>query len=238
MSPARPFVSVLTPTRDRRLFIPQLLRQWRLQTWPLNQMELVVADDGDDPVADLLDGQPGVRYLPVAKMTLGAKRNLLCAEARGDILVHMDDDDHYPRRRVEHAVQTLLKSPCALAGSSEMLIYNLRQRVLYRSGPFGPLHGTNGTFAYKREYLQENRFDDAVSVRDEHLFTRGFSQPMVQLDPRQTIVCIQHMANTWDKSQTSMQDAGLALKDVVLDKEALRFYRYQLPRRLGLAADD
>lgn len=231
-----PFVSVLTPTRNRRVFIPQLLRHFRLQTYPLNRMELLVADDGDDAVADLLSGVPGVRYLRVEPMPLGAKRNLLCEQARGDILVHMDDDDHYPRQRVEHAVSRLQASDCMLAGSSEMYIYNLPAQTLYRSGPFGPTHATNGTFAYQRAYLDGHRFDDAVSVRDEHAFTNGFTSPMVQLDPRLTIVCIQHRANTWDKTQTSMQPAPLALKDLIADKEALRFYRYQLPKKLGLVA--
>lgn len=231
---ARPFVSVLVPTHDRRHFIPQLLRAWRLQSYPLDRMELVVVDDGDDPVGDLLDGLPGVRYLREERMPLGAKRNLLTREARGEVLVHMDDDDYYPRQRVEHAVQRLRDSGLQLAGASELYIYNLQMDVLLRSGPFGPFHGTNATLAYTRDYLADNRFDDAATTRDEHAFTRGFTQPMVQLDPRLTMLCIQHQANTWNKAQTTSRPADMSLKDFVKDKDALRFYRYQLPKKLGL----
>jgi len=227
-----PFVSVLTPTRNRRAFIPQLLRNYRSQSHPLDRMELVVADDGEDAVADLFKGVRGVKYLRVEPMPLGRKRNLLTAEARGEILVHMDDDDFYPRRRVEHAVERLMGSPHLLAGSSEMFIYDLFLDVVLRSGPFGPSHGTNGTLAYKREYLRENRFDDAAVIRDEQLFTRGFGNPMVQLDARATILCIQHQANTWNKNATSMQPTGLGLADFVDGKESLRFYRYQIRKRL------
>lgn len=227
-----PFISVLTPTRDRRVFIPQLLRNYRLQTYPLDRMELIIADDGTDQVADLVQGIAGVRYLRVEPMTLGAKRNLLTGEAQGEIMVHMDDDDYYPRQRVEHAVKTLLHSNYALAGSSEMYIYNLEREIIFRSGPFAEFHGTNGTFAYKREYLRDNRFADDAIIQDEQLFTRGFTNPMVQLNPLATILCIQHKANTWDKNLTAMQPTNLNLKDIISDKESLRFYRYQLKKRL------
>lgn len=227
-----PFVSVLTPTRNRRIFIPQLLRNYRLQSYPLNRMELVVADDGEDSVADLFRGIPGVKYLRVEPITLGAKRNLLTSEASGEILVHMDDDDYYPRNRVEHAVTRLMQSNRSLAGASEMYIYNLEQERIYVTGPFSDTHGTNGTFAYTREYLRDNRFADDAIIQDELAFTRGYTNPMVQLDPGSTILCIWHQANTWNKQMTSMDLTSYVLKDAVKDKDSLRFYRYQLKKLL------
>lgn len=227
-----PFVSVLTPTRNRRIFIPQLLRNYRMQTYPLNRMELVIADDGTDSVEDLFRGIPGVKYLRVEPMTLGAKRNLLTSESSGEILVHMDDDDYYPRNRVEHAVTRLLQSNRSLAGSSEMYIYNLEQELIYVTGPFSDTHGTNGTFAYTRDYLRDNRFADDAIIQDELAFTHGYTNPMVQLDPGSTILCIWHQANTWNKQKTSMDLTSYGLKDVVKDKDSLRFYRYQLKKLL------
>jgi glycosyltransferase involved in cell wall biosynthesis len=228
-----PFVSVLTPTRNRRVFIPQLIRNYRLQSYPLDRMELIVADDGTDPVEDLLRDIKGLKYIRTEPMALGAKRNILTSTAQGDILVHMDDDDYYPRQRVEHAVNRLMHSNYMLAGSSKMYIYDLASGKIGCSGPFAEFHGTNGTLAYKKEYLLENRFADDAVIQDEQLFTRGFTNPMVQLDAISTILCIWHQANTWDKNTTAMKPTPYGLKDIVNDKESLRFYRYQLKKRLS-----
>ena len=96
-----PFVSVVTPTRNRRGFVPMLLRLFRAQTWPADRLELVLADDGDDPVGDLVADDPRVQYVRSRRrLTIGAKRNLCASVARGEILVHMDDDDWYPADRV------------------------------------------------------------------------------------------------------------------------------------------
>lgn len=220
-----PFVSILTPTANRRRFIPQLLRNYRRQDYPAHRMELVVLDDGDDKVEDLLQGQPGVRYLRREdRLALGHKRNLLTEAALGDILVHMDDDDYYPPRRVSDAVARLSRSEALIAGSSLMYVYDCLRNKVFQMGPFGPNHATNGTFAYKRAYLAENRFDDAAIIRDEALFTRDFSQPMVQLDARSAILCIAHAQNTYTKHL--VHEAPFKLKELVKCPESLRFYRY------------
>src|SRR5918911_355592 len=87
-------VSCLMATRNRRHFIPQALRCFQHQTY--KAVELLVLDDGDDPVADLCKGVPRVRYVRFDKPTpAGTKMNAGVAEARGSILQKFDDDDHY-----------------------------------------------------------------------------------------------------------------------------------------------
>jgi GT2 family glycosyltransferase len=229
-----PFVSVLTPTCNRRAFIPQLLRNFRRQSYPLDRMELVIMDDGDDPVADLMPGLPNVRYIALPeRVTLGRKRNLLSAEARGEIIVHMDDDDYYPPTRVSHAVARLLASDRLIAGSRIVLIYDLASDRVTRSGPFAAFQAGSGSFAYRREYLAENRWADEDRHSIERAFTAGFTRPMVELNPLETILVIQHSANTWDKRRTTTAPTRYTLRGLVRDEDALRFYRYQLRSKLG-----
>ncbi len=53
------------------------------------------------PVGDLVAGVPGVRYLQLPqRASIGAKRNLACAEARGELIAHWDDDDWYAPARL------------------------------------------------------------------------------------------------------------------------------------------
>jgi len=125
----QPFVSVCTPTFNRRPFIAAMLQCFHHQTYPKDRMEWIIVDDGTDPIEDLVSQHPCVQYYRLGeKISLGKKRNLMHEKARGDIIVYMDDDDYYPPERVSHAVDTLLhhkkrKTGVKLAGSSEMCIY-------------------------------------------------------------------------------------------------------------------
>ena len=93
-----PLVSIVTPTYNRRRFIPILIKIVQQQTYPRDRLEWVVYDDGQEPVGDLLeaakDSLPSLNYIfSDEKMTIGEKRNRLNKEAKGDILIAMDDDD-------------------------------------------------------------------------------------------------------------------------------------------------
>jgi hypothetical protein len=137
----KPFVSVCTPTFNRRPFIPAMLQCFAHQTYPKDRMEWVIVDDGTDPIEDLVAHHPCVRYFRLEeKISLGRKRNMMHEKARGDIIVYMDDDDYYPPERVSHAVATLLdhrkrKTGIKLAGSSEMYIYFKSENLRF-SEPF------------------------------------------------------------------------------------------------------
>ena len=105
----KPFVSVCTPTYNRRIFIPNLIRCFKAQTYPKELMEWIVIDDGEDSVEDLFKDVEGVKYFRYeTKMKLGRKRNLMHEKSKGEIIVYMDDDDFYPPERVNHAVNRLL----------------------------------------------------------------------------------------------------------------------------------
>ena len=63
----KPFVSVCTPTYNRRLFIPSLIINFQNQTYPKELMEWIIIDDGDDSVRDLFEGVECVKYFRYEK---------------------------------------------------------------------------------------------------------------------------------------------------------------------------
>jgi glycosyltransferase involved in cell wall biosynthesis len=218
-------VSILTPTYNRRFFIPQYLKNIYRQNY-LGDIEIIVADDGTEPIEDLLVKDGRIRYFKFDdKKTLGFKRNFLAEQAKGQILINFDDDDYYPPNRISHAVQALTKSDKLIAGASQIYIYNAFSNQISVSGPFGPNHATAGTFAFKREYLDQCSFDAEKPAQEEPSFTNGFSSPMVQLNPKETILVMQHQFNTWDKTNTSQTSSGLKLKDFMRDPNDIRFYK-------------
>lgn len=203
MKKKKPFVSVCTPTFNRRPFIEMMLQCFRNQTYPKSRIEWIIVDDGTDKIQDLIDASeiPQIKYFPIdQKMKLGEKRNFMHSKSIGSILVYMDDDDYYPPERIQHAVEMLTQNKSAMcAGSSEIFIYFKHIQKMYQSGPFGPNHATAGTFAFRRELLSNCRYDDHASLAEEKAFLKNYTIPMVQLDPLKTILVFSHIHNTFDK---------------------------------------
>ena len=85
-----PKVSICTPTYNRRRFIPFLIKCYEAQTYPSDQLEWIVVDDGTDPVGDLFQGVKGVKYFyQEEKMKLGRKRNFMHEKTTGEIIVYI-----------------------------------------------------------------------------------------------------------------------------------------------------
>lgn len=200
-----PFVSVCTPTFNRRPFIPIMLECFKNQTYPMDRMEWIIVDDGTDKVRDLIEasGIKQIRYFEVAeKMTLGAKRNYMHSFVKGTIIVYMDDDDYYPPERVSHAVEKLTNNRNAMcAGSSELYIYFKHIQKMYQCGPYGPNHATAGTFAFRTELLRDSRYEDTASLAEEKHFLKNYTVPFVQLEPMKSILVFSHNHNTFDKKK-------------------------------------
>ena len=232
-----PFVSVCTPTFNRRPFINAMISCFNAQDYPQDRMEWIIIDDGTDPIEDLVASHPRVKYFKYdTKMTLGKKRNLLHEKSRGEILVYMDDDDYYPPKRVSHAVEMLVSHPEALcAGSSEIYIYFKHIKQMKRFGPYGPNHATAGTFAFKRKLIKNNRYNDDACLAEERAFLKDYTVPFVQLDPMKVILVFSHEHNTFDKRKLLInanpdvvRDSPKKVMDFIKDNDLRRFYMSEL----------
>ena len=222
-----PLVSVCTPTYNRRPFIPSMLKCFEHQTYPKERIEWIIIDDGTDKIADLVKNHPNVKYYSYEKkMTLGKKRNLMHEKATGDIIVYMDDDDYYPPTRISHAVNMLTNSKHLVAGASEIYIYFKHISQMWQFGPYGPNHATAGTFAFKKELLQITKYNDEKCLAEEKDFLKSYSIPMVQLDPKQTILVFSHTQNTFDKKK--LLESGPTPVSKVSDKTVDDFVKEPL----------
>jgi glycosyltransferase involved in cell wall biosynthesis len=232
-----PFVSVLTPTYNRRRFIPHLIACYSHQTYPKDRMEWIILDDGSDSIEDLIKPVaakfPNIRYIrEPEKKNIGAKRNRLNDEARGEILVALDDDDYYPPDRVAAAVTAFKKNPkIELAGSSEIYMYYTDIQTIYKLGPYNPNHATNGTMAWRASYAKTHRYDETVTHAEEKSFLEEYKHPMIQLDPFKVMLVISHSENTFDKKKMR-EEAGnpfvkrtsMKIRDFIKEKTLREFF--------------
>jgi hypothetical protein len=64
---------------------------------------LIIVDDGADSISDLVPKDERIRYrrLP-QRLSMGAKHNMACEIANGEVIVHWDDDDWNAERRLSY----------------------------------------------------------------------------------------------------------------------------------------
>ncbi len=240
-----PFVSVCTPTFNRRPFIENMITCYKNQTYPRSKMEWIIVDDGTDPIKDIIEKHEGlnIKYFYVDKMNLGKKRNYMHYHSKGNIIVYMDDDDYYPPERVEHAVQTLMNNPNALcSGSSEIYVYFSDLNKMIQCGPYNKTHATAGTFAFRRKLLDITSYEDDAALAEERHFLKGYTIPFVQLDPLKTILVFSHSHNTFNKKQMleflgskTVKESNKKVEDFIrkdYEEPVKRFFLEELERNL------
>ncbi len=234
-SSAPPLVSCIMPTRDRPGFVRRSIEYFLRQDYP--DRELLVADDGAEPVEHLLPGDPRVRYLRCdGPLSLGEKRNRAIAASRGAIIAHWDDDDWYRRDYLSAVVEALRagNDPRALAGLGDYLVLlpgSSRLKLCRTRGVAG------ATFCYFRGLWEATRFRDVASAED-YFFLADAAPRQLPLKKPELFMVVRHRGNTWRKENGIDVEARLRrlgnypqpLEQVTGPDDA-RFYRETLDPR-------
>jgi glycosyltransferase involved in cell wall biosynthesis len=210
---------------------------YKAYKYPKDRMEWIVLDDGTEPIGheflEYTEGLPNIRYIRLEeKLNIGAKRNRLNQEAKGSIIISMDDDDWYSPERISHVVLMFNTYPkIQIAGSSVLYMYYSDTGEILKLGPYGKQHATNGTMAYRSTYANTHLYDDTVIHAEEQSFLENYTQPIIQLDPMKTMLVMSHSENTFDKDRfrndptnTFVVKTKLQLTDFVKDPKLRTFY--------------
>jgi glycosyltransferase involved in cell wall biosynthesis len=136
----QPLVSIITPTSRRDFFLPLIYSCVQSQDWP--HIEWLVDDDSPTPSPFMLTLEdPRVHYFHNPGIrSVGAKRNALVARAKGDYIVHFDDDDYYAPGYVSHMVSALRDKQADFVKLSGFFLYS----QTYNQGSYWDLMITTG----------------------------------------------------------------------------------------------
>jgi glycosyltransferase involved in cell wall biosynthesis len=189
------------PTYNRRTFLPRSLRCFLRQDHP--NLELVIVDDGTDSIADLLPQDARIRYFQLAeKQNVGAKRNFACERARGEYIVHWDDDEWYAPSRVRRQLQVLRESGARVSGTSVAFFYHELADRAFRYRFLGPVSSWMGALAYPRRVWSERPFDPISIAEDVRFISRVPVNHRADLKDPTLYVASIHDTNTSPKITT------------------------------------
>jgi glycosyltransferase involved in cell wall biosynthesis len=253
-----PNVSIITPTANRAAFLPAIARCVARQQ---ADWEWLVLDDSPEPSAfmrDLAQRDARVRYLWSSEpMTIGAKRNRLVSEARGELIAHFDDDDHYASHYLADMTALLRQNDAALIKLSTFWMYAPHTRFLgymdlnARVGLHYVLKGQEVStvtfhekmqigadfilfygfaYVYRKSLFEIARFDDVNLGEDESFIRRVVSagkNVLAAEDARGSCLHLIHPAST------SRCFSRYSLPDFLLPKLFPEYEGYPLPVDAG-----
>lgn len=207
-----PPISIVTLLYNRRKFFELACHNMLMTDYPKDKIEWIVVEDSDDPQEDASDrvvavaaaaAPMRVEYLPLKRKTpVAEKRNLGTAKATADIVLMMDDDDHYPgtsfRRRVAWLTRHPWK-PRAVAATT-IACYDLVKGIsAVNTPPMGLPLGqriSEATLTFYKSWWEERKFPSAVQVGEGEEFLTGRAHEVLEIPPQQIIVAFSHGANT------------------------------------------
>lgn len=134
-------------------------------------------------------------------LTLGAKRNRACEEARGTIIAHWDDDDWHAPRRLAVQVAALLESGAELCGITRLIFYSpTAQRAWEYTYPPSQRPWLSGsTLMYRRSFWERHRFANVNVGEDAKFVWNGSRAAMRVLDDHTFHVGMVHDSNASPK---------------------------------------
>ena len=209
-----PKISVITLLYNRKAFVDLAFKNILATDYPKEKIEWVIVDDSDDPEQQCTDkilkfgrenGPLTMTYIPLAKRTIGRKRNVGIHRCEHDIILFMDDDDHYPassfRRRVSSLLTHSWKPKAAVC--TTIACYDLMRGVSAVNTPPWNLglakRISEATLTFYKSFWVEKNFPN-VNMAEGEGFLEGREHEVLELPPQQIIVAMSHGKNITGRS--------------------------------------
>lgn len=197
---ALPLVSCIMPTSNRRRFVPQAIHFFLRQRY--EPKELLIVDDGDEPVADLVPDDDRIRLIRLTRRArLGAKRNLACEQAKGLYILHWDDDDWMADWRVGYQVEQLRRVQGDICGLRRVLFFDPVAGAAWEyvfPGTTKPwVYGAS--LCYTATHWRNNPFPEIDIGEDTRFVWNDPDARIVHLDDNRWLAALIHAGNTSPK---------------------------------------
>ena len=169
----QPLVSCIMPTANRQKYIPSALDYFINQDY--QHAELIIIDDGKESISPLLPDDSRIKYFYSGPLgTIGTKRNIACEKAKGEIIMHWDDDEWYARDWISKSLHFLTTSGADICGLEFVSYFSPITDIFWvgsaenRNNPSRNHQWLNGpTIAYWKTFWETHPFQDLQKGEDD-----------------------------------------------------------------------
>ena len=230
-----PFISIITPTYNRRKLFSVALNNWQRINYPRNKLEWIIVDDGKEQIHDLFPKDDRIKYFKIETkepFPMGYKRNLCVKYATSNYIVNMDDDDHYFAESVLARIKTLIKYNVQCVGCTSIGSYDLfTGHSKYITN--GPRYFTESSLAFTKKFWLDRTFynDDRAAEFMKFLLFR--ENEMISIPFQFITIAFTHTSNTSGHIRKIKETTGDIDLLSVLDIDSQFFYK-QLAKSLIL----
>jgi len=207
-----PQLSILTPTWNRKKFLPLMIANVTEFTYDKNKLEWFIMDD--HPTNPLLNSEIEINelkekikpiklkyvYDPKKHLTIGEKRNRLMKECTHKNFSFMDDDDVYMSQYLLYQQHMLKKYNAKICGSNAMLfIFPNKdyQMSALRCSSIRQVH--EATLASSKKYVRSMGGFIKSSQGEGSKLIDFNEKACVNLDIQNCMICVGHETNTISK---------------------------------------
>jgi hypothetical protein len=214
-----PDITVVTPTYHRKDIIDIAFHNILATDYPHKKIEWIIIEDNErasqlasEKIINFQVQVPQIKmkYIPIeGRMTIGEKRNYAIKEATADIILFMDDDDHYPSTSFRRRVAWLTKGrrrgvvDAQIACCTTLALYDLLKGTSAINVP--PLdipfsqRISEATLTFFKSAWMERPFP-AVSLAEGEGWIVGRECDVIEIPPQQIIVAFTHGQNQSTRS--------------------------------------
>jgi glycosyltransferase involved in cell wall biosynthesis len=197
----KPYVSCIMPTANRPHFVPLAVDYFLNQDY--RNAELVIVDDGKNSIQSILPDHHRISYFRIEpSKTIGFKRNYACEKAKGEIIVHWDDDDWYAQDWISRQVQAIKEHPEAdICGLNQIIFFSplLNKYWIHEGDKEERPYLSGATMAYKKSFWKEHPFKD-VQIGEDYDYVWNTGANIFAHGYKNGFLSILHAKNTTLKS--------------------------------------
>ena len=210
-----PSITIITPTYNRKKLFEIAFHNLLLTDYPKDKIEWIVIEDNDkmphmvgESIMSFQVQVPEIKmkYIPIeGRMTIGEKRNLGVENASNDIILFMDDDDHYPETSFRRRVAWLNKGAkrgvigqANIACCTTLALYDLKRGISAVNVPPYDIpfaqRISEATLTFRKSAWLERKFSN-VSLAEGEDWVAGREDQVIEIPPQQIIVAFSHGEN-------------------------------------------
>ena len=195
-----PCVSIITPTRNKKLF-KLAVYQFLKFDYPRHKLEWIILDNGTDRVKKYLDYKDDSNLIYMTldgtkRYSIGELRNTCIEKASYDIIVYMDDDDFYPPESVVCRVKSLLKyfhRGIECVGVVDCLTYNIHDKSCDVSSN-SSTYFLEASMCHTKRFWNKRKFNKDMCLEVKY-FLRDRHKQMIAIPFQFVIIVFNHSNN-------------------------------------------